>query len=179
MGGTAAAAGLTHVVIQNGTNSAAIDKSGQLLTSEAAPNQYVFAISGYADDSSANTRCKLAYSVPAGKAFVLRSVTFTQYPAIESVPGDTTDLALYSDKNCITFTGLWESGNFNPSTTTVPVDPGYIVNAGQKLYVAATNTSGYASVSGYLVPSAAAPIAARMALRKLNGPVTRSPRPAK
>ena len=68
MTGTAAAAGLTHVVIQNGSNSAAVDKVGQLLMSEAAPGQYVFALSGFADDSNGNTRCKPAYHVPAGKA---------------------------------------------------------------------------------------------------------------
>ena len=148
------AATLTQIVGTNGTTVAQVDQAHQLLTTEIAPASVVTA-SGTVNSST----CELLYTIPAGKALILKAAFFYLSSSASSGTGGEADL--YSNAACSTpidVTGTVPTGG----TSTIPLNlgVGWPIPAKTVLYAKAFAAIGTVAINGYLVGSASVPATA-------------------
>lgn len=113
-------------------------------------------------NGGANT-CQTAYDypVPAGKALVVTAITgyFSQYVPTINYSGFT----VYDGAVCSGHVVAASSSSVNSSGPTAPVSQefgvGLVMKAGKTVSVKSYNNFGFTFIHGYLVPSAAAPVA--------------------
>jgi hypothetical protein len=139
----AAAPGLVTIADQTGTNKVVVNGNGQLLAAETNPRNAV-AVFG-----SIGTTCTAFYQVPAGKALVIKSVTF-------DVSAANTAVALYKVGNCAG-NPIAITRQSTASTENQLLGAGVAVASGKSLAGQAFNSNSGLIVYGYLVPAALVP----------------------
>ena len=148
---------------KGGTHFARVDKAQQVLASEADTTQ-VLAIYGFAEP----VNCFSLYTVPAGKALVVKTVNW--YPFMGSETSQEVDVTLDSAScNGSPVTqGEFTGGDGQFQMQTLDLGPGAIVPSGSVLYTESYSPDDGASTSfvmrGYLIPAGAAPPARQLAI---------------
>jgi len=146
------AATATAVKIVNSSGRvAAVTKTNQLRTVEAAPDNYVR--NGAGGFISADG-CQKIIEPPAGKAMVLKQVNIDVFS--NSTPGSSHSAALYVGTGCVSqFARVTPAGI---GLEHFPFDPGVAVPSGHAVWVRAFGSVAVATHSfGYSIPAAAAP----------------------
>jgi hypothetical protein len=138
----AAAPGLVTIADPTGTNKASVNGAGQLLAAESNPRNLVTVF------GSISTTCTMFYTVPAGKALIIKSVTFDQ---------NANDAVGLYTVNCAGIP-IAISRQETTSTENQQLGAGVAVATGKKLAGQSFGTSAAGIlVYGYLVPAALVP----------------------
>ena len=142
-----AAVNLVGIVGSNGKR-AQVTGANQLQTAEATPSQFR-TINSFSVGS-----CGQIFAVPSTKAFVLKQVLFDVWA--DPSPGGGEFAAIFADNTCSNPIALINPGTVNGYV--VPLDPGFALKAGAKLYGNAGGSVGFdIYMSGYFVPKSAVP----------------------
>jgi hypothetical protein len=157
-GALSAAPSLVGITDNSGTHVASVDKAHQLLAAESDPANAV-TIVGIVN----GTTCGSLYTVPAGKALVLKNVTFAG--TFSGTGTGTGELVLYSGPGCSG--AIWALAYFSQSAgnaQTINEDTGsqVVIPPGTQLdmFELPSLTDSNVVLYGYLVPAAAAPAGA-------------------
>ncbi len=151
---TAAVAASTLVTITGPSGAkAAVNPANQLLAAESNPANNVVAFGLTPQD------CATIYTVPAGKALILKSAQFQLERNGTEPP--TVRAWVYAG-TCGVSAKLLAASNVDRQSETVSTDfgTGVPIPSGQSVIVNSYNNRGSAFVYGYLVPSAAVPASA-------------------
>ncbi len=157
-GALSAAPSLVGITDNSGTRIASVDKAHQLLAAESDPANAVViraTVNG--------TNCGLIYTVPAGKALVLQSVTLAA--SFTGTGTGTGELVVYSGPSCSG--SIWALAYFSQSAGTSQtinenLSSEAVIPAGTQvdMFELPSLTSSNALLYGYLVPASAAPAGA-------------------
>jgi hypothetical protein len=188
--GVAVAKALAQTGIEgtNGTtttlNEAGVTSAGQLLTTQATPNNY----EDYTTDLAANGssyECLNLAVIPSGKAFIVQQVEMNVIAA-DSIHSDSEgtstsdDWDVFADTAAFGDCGLGSviTNGVAPGGTVgnvaVPIVPGYVVPSGYALDADATGFTGVVWVTGYLVPSSDSPSTPEVTHGKALSPLHRA-----
>jgi hypothetical protein len=156
----AAAPGLVTIADSTGINKAAVNGAGQLLAAESNPRNTVRAL----DSTNLQGTCTDLYTVPAGKALIIKSVNI-----YHNFTGTGSPEVLLFNKNCSAL--IWDHV-FSPSVSYATADRdfplGVPVPAGDKVsFKCFSNNNCEVLIIGYLVPAALVPANA-------GGPIART-----
>jgi hypothetical protein len=179
--GTAVAATGQLVNIADGSNAARlakVDVAGKLAVgdgagpltvdgavSETAPANLV-RVFGFPSSS-----CPTNYTVPAGKALIIKSITFFAH---STSPGSDSEIDVYSGAGCGSFIAAGVTDRTD-ETIAESFGAGMALPAGSVISSYAYNSAGSYALQGYLVPAAAVPAGAAGAPQSRpqgGGPVT-------
>ena len=156
-------------------NEADVTAAHQLLTTQESPGQFV-SYESFSGSVPNATGCASLVTVPAGDSFVIQNIQVDvsqaeqpQYVSYVNTQGQTAYYensissfgVAYASSFCPTFptnitTGEAPAGGIG--NVTIPVQPGFVVPAGTDLMVTTAGVDAWFYVSGYLVPSADAPV---------------------
>jgi len=163
-------------------NKADVSPDNQLYTVEAEPTKYqdYFAQFDTANGTNGSLDCTygLVPTVPTGEAFIIRELDINAH----AIDGSTTysfdgntgyqssaSAALFVDPSsasgntgCITaqiavVAYPYFSANTGEDDWSLPINPGYVIPAGDQVALGTSGVGGDASVFGYFVPAADAP----------------------
>lgn len=166
-GAVSAAVAFQPVVILDATTGikAAVDNGNKLRVFDP--------IAGYRNNpaniveivvsNSGNGICETSYqyAVPAGKALVVTAITGMIVQS--STTRNFSAFSVFDGAHCSGHLIAASSASVNSSAPRAPVSQefgvGLLLKAGKTLSVLSNNNSGYTFIHGYLVPSAAAPVA--------------------
>jgi hypothetical protein len=181
----AVAATVTYNGIEgtNGTtttlNKADVSSAGQLLTTPAQPSKYEDFYGPL--DSYGTTQCKTVDTIPSGESFIAEQVEVDAFQL--SSPGTYTSPAgVYSNSNFTVYADppaygggcdqYFMTSGVAPGGTVgnvvIPIVPGYVVPSGYYIDVYSQGLDAEVYITGYLVPSADAPIVTNIARRPTN-----------
>lgn len=138
------------VQLSDGTHTATISKAHQLLAAESDPANAVVVSAG--DDGG----CVVLYTVPKGKALVLKNATFNLQFTTQAIG----QVLLKSGPNCngTVWANDWTSGANGGLTMTDDLGSVTVLPAHAELDFGTSNLLyAYVVVRGYLIPAAAAP----------------------
>ncbi len=133
--------------MSHSTNQAAVTREGQILGVETSPG----AIREIRTSGATGLGCLNFFTVPAGKAFVIRDVT-------TSTDGTGSEsIAIWPSKGC--------AGNVMLSlpvpaggVSAIPLDPGFALASGASISIQGFGGSfARADIFGYLVPASDVP----------------------
>jgi hypothetical protein len=161
---SAATTSLTTIAGKSGVHTASVTGASQLLATESDPKSAV-SVRGSIDPSSS---CQAIYTVPAGKALVIKTVVFNATFA----PADTDGALVLNTANA---SGPCDGPTLAVATLdrsqglaqTLPEDLGGEVIVPQNTVVdilhSGISGNGGAQIYGYTIPAAAAPATAASA----------------
>ena len=138
-------------ITDTGSHAANVTKAHQLLAAESDPAAAVLLSAG------APASCVPVYTVPAGKALVMKTATFDLQMGSTQTNGNAS-LRSGSDCGGATWANEWATGANTTATLTDDLGSTSVLPAGTELdFYNGGFLYAYVTVHGYLIPAAAAP----------------------